>query len=475
MARLNYISTAEYVPMSIQDLLVPLTLYKEAYEKSEAEYKDLTTKSNAFAYLSQSAPEGSKARAIYEKYANDLRVQAEDIARNGLSMSNRSALTSLGQRYSSEIGMLDMAQKAMEEHKKTWMAQRANDPSMLFATNTFNLDDYLFGATPNMYAVSGNELYKKGVALGASASARMFRSGDMGSTLAGMYRDYVQIYGYSPETMAKFRRDMSAIPELQQGVMDILRANGVTKNLKGDDLMMAAQQVMNGAIDGAVYKEQHDLHRDLNFLSPAEKQSMAIAAAQENRARAKFNMEVQDWRDQRNLLYEFDNNGNIIGYKSSNSLEDAGYVQDPRTGKWIRDWSKSGSKGGKGSSKSGSDSSGGSTEHLTQGKEAIRYYWNGNDPDEKGKEYAPEVYVYPNEEDTQYPGEEKTFEELPPSAQKAAMKRIGRGDASYYRYYYQKFKKGWANDTEAELIMVPVGIVVDDKTSFNLEGDKDLE
>lgn len=271
MARLNYISTAEYVPMSIQDLLVPLTLYKEAYEKSEAEYKDLTTKSNAFAYLSQSAPEGSKARAIYEKYANDLRVQAEDIARNGLSMSNRSALASLGQRYSGEIGMLESAQKAMEEHKKTWMAQRANDPSMLFATNTFTLDDYLYGNTPNMYAVSGNELYKKGVALGAAASSRMFRSGDAGSTLAGMYRDYVQIYGYSPETIAKFRRDMSVIPELQQGVMDVLRANGVTQNLKGEDLMRAAQQVMNGAVDGAVYKETHDLKQDLSVMTAAQR------------------------------------------------------------------------------------------------------------------------------------------------------------------------------------------------------------
>lgn len=280
MARLNYISTAEYVPMSMQDLLVPLTLYKEAYEKSEAEYKDLTTKSNAFAYLSQSAPEGSKARAIYEKYANDLRVQAEDIARNGLSMSNRSALASLGQRYSGEIGMLESAQKAMEEHKKTWMAQRANDPSMLFATNTFTLDNYLYGNTPNMYAVSGNELYKKGMALGAAASSRMFRSGDAGSTLAGMYRDYVQIYGYSPETIAKFRRDMSVIPELQQGVMDVLRANGVTQNLKGEDLMRAAQQVMNGAIDGAVYKEQHDIKQDLSVMTAAQRDASARGWAQ---------------------------------------------------------------------------------------------------------------------------------------------------------------------------------------------------
>lgn len=280
MARLNYISNAEFVPMSMQDLLVPLTLYKEAFEKSEAEYKDLTTKSGAFAYLSQMAPEGSKARAIYEKYANDLKMQADDIAQNGLSMSNRSALTSLGQRYSSEIGMLEMAQKAMDEHKKAWMAQRANDPSMLFATNTFNLDDYLFGATPNMYSVSGDSLYKKGMAAGASASAKLFNAGYGGDTLGGYYSKYVKVYGYSPLAIAKFREDMSTIPELRQLVLDGLYANGVPQNLKGDDLRRAEMQYLNGVIDGAVYKEEHDLKQNLGVLTAKEADDSRRAWAQ---------------------------------------------------------------------------------------------------------------------------------------------------------------------------------------------------
>jgi hypothetical protein len=42
---------------SLQEMLVPFTAYKDAYEKSEAAFEDLSDKSNKFKYLSETLPE----------------------------------------------------------------------------------------------------------------------------------------------------------------------------------------------------------------------------------------------------------------------------------------------------------------------------------------------------------------------------------------------------------------------------------
>ena len=151
-------------------MLVPFSAYKEAYEKSEEQYNELSEKADKFKYLSETLPEGSKARELYEGYANDLTKQAEDLAHNGLSMSNRRALTS------------------MREEKKLRRSLSAQDSSMLYATDNLNIDSFLDGETPNLYNISGNELYTRGAAAGKAASSRVFSAGDAGSTLNGYSR-----------------------------------------------------------------------------------------------------------------------------------------------------------------------------------------------------------------------------------------------------------------------------------------------
>ena len=284
MANFSYVIDSSFSPFSMQEMLVPFTAYKDAFEKTEEAYNDLSDKSDKFKYLSEKLPEGSKARQIYEGYANDLRTQAEDLAHNGLSMSNRRALTSMKRRYAGEIGRLSQADEALKEEKKIRQTLNAQDSSRLYATDNLSIDEFLDGNNPNLYSVSGNELYTRGAAAGKAASSRVFSAGDAGSTLNGYYRDYVQKMGYSAETIRKFYQDMSAIPELQMAADAILEERGVNQNLTGVNLQRARQSVINGMIDGAVYSEQHNPQRDLGVLTKAEevaderqKQQQAIA------------------------------------------------------------------------------------------------------------------------------------------------------------------------------------------------------
>ncbi len=308
MSNYSFVVDNTFSPFTMQEMLVPFTAYKDSFEKTEEAYNDLSDKSDAFKYLSDTLPEGSKARSIYEGYANNLRAQAEDLAHNGLTIGNRRALTSLKRRYQGEIGRLMKADTAMAEEKKLRQAMGAQDSSRLYATDNLNIDDFLDGKNPNLYSISGNELYTRGAAAGKAASSRVFSAGDAGSTLNGYYRDYVQKLGYSRETIQKFYQDMAAIPELQMAADAILEERGANQNLTGDNLRRARQSVINGMIDGAIYTEQHSPQRDLGVLTKAEqvadtraKQQQAITMWQ---AGAKFDSKGNVVSDTDNINYQ---------------------------------------------------------------------------------------------------------------------------------------------------------------------------
>lgn len=275
----SFVVSPSFNPFSMQEMLVPFSAYKDAFEKSEEQYDTLSQGADKFKYLSETLPEGSKARQIYEGYANDLRAQAEDLAHNGLTMSNRRALTSLKRRYQGEMGRILQADEAMREEKKLRQSLGAQDTSLLYANDNLNIDDFLDGKNPNLYRISGNELYTRGAAAGKAASSRIFSAGDAGSTLNGYYRDYVQKLGYSPETIRKFYNDMSTIPELQMAADAILEERGVNQNLSGYNLRRARQSVINGMIDGAVYQENHSPQRDLGVLDAATSEQLKLSAA----------------------------------------------------------------------------------------------------------------------------------------------------------------------------------------------------
>ena len=280
----DFVIDSSFTPFTMQEMLVPFMAYKDAFEKSEEAYTDLSTRADKFKYLASNLDPNSEAAKIYNGYANDLKAQAEDLANNGLSMGNRSALTNLKRRYQGEIGRLVDADIELKKEKELRRQMSAKDPSMLWAADNLTIDNYLDGNTPNLYGISGTELYTKAAAASQAASKRQFSVNGESKTLGGYYYDYVQKMGYNPDTIAKFRSDMSAIPELQQAADDILKANGVTDNLTGRALEQAKQQVINGMIDGAVYSEQHNPQRNLGVMTAAEADASARGWASERRA-----------------------------------------------------------------------------------------------------------------------------------------------------------------------------------------------
>ena len=325
----SFVVSPSFNPFSMQEMLVPFSAYKDAFEKSEEQYDTLSQGADKFKYLSETLPEGSKARQIYEGYANDLKAQAEDLAHNGLTMGNRRALTSLKRRYQGEMGRILQADEAMREEKKLRQSLGAQDTSLLYANDNLNIDDFLDGKNPNLYRISGNELYTRGAAAGKAASSRIFSAGDAGSTLNGYYRDYVQKLGYSPETIRKFYNDMSTIPELQMAADAILEERGVNQNLSGYNLRRARQSVINGMIDGAVYQENHSPQRDLGVLDAATSEQLKLSAASQGiekvNGRWQYNPEIDPQYQKAVAVAQLKQSAGGSGNSGEGSQKYAGY------------------------------------------------------------------------------------------------------------------------------------------------------
>jgi hypothetical protein len=437
MPNYSFVVSPSFNPFNMQEMLVPFSAYKDAFEKSEEQYDTLTQGADKFKYLSEILPEGSKARQIYEGYANDLRTQAEDLAHNGLTMGNRRALTSLKRRYQGEMGRILQADEAMREEKKLRQSLGAQDTSLLYANDNLNIDDFLDGNTPNLYRISGNELYTRGAAAGKAASSRIFSAGDAGSTLNGYYRDYVQKMGYSPETIRKFYEDMSTIPELQRAADAILEERGVNENLSGYNLRRARQSVINGMIDGAVYQENHSPQRDLGVMTPIEQNQIDMQQKQFNLSKSQLDARAAS------MGYRIDDNGNL--------------QIDPDRMKALKELKKS----GKGTSSSDSKNA---SQYQSLLEKGIRIKWNGDEV-LKGIIDDPDDISIHNIDDADYKservGKPVSYEELPDYIQTKIDNIIGSNvEEDNYVFYYKPYKSGGIfNDTEAEVEIIPKKVI----------------
>ena len=282
---LSFTLESGFQPLTLQDHLSIGLLYKDAFEKAEEAYTELNQKADVFKDLSKSLPEDSKARKIYEKYANNLKASAEDFSQNGLTLGNRGVLSSLKRRYSGEIGRLERANEALKKAQETREALMASGKDMIYAVDNFGIDDFLDGKRPDMFAVNSDELYARGAAAGKAASSRVFTVNGEEKTLGDYYIDFIQKKGYSRDQINAFLKDPNAIPELRDLADNIIKER-IGGRLTGANLERARQSIINGIVDGAIYEELHNPQRNLGKLTAYESAQVSLDQQRLNLQRA---------------------------------------------------------------------------------------------------------------------------------------------------------------------------------------------
>ena len=427
MANYSYVIDSTFRPFSFSEMMAPISMYKDAYEKTEEAYNTLMKDANTFEYLKNELPEDSKARGIYEKYVNDLRQQAQDLSHNGLNVMNRSALTGLRNRYHGEIGLLNKYQTELDELTKGRNALQAKGIQMLYGDDNPNIDSLMSGQF-NRYSIDSNELYKRGALAGKAASSKEYNAGDAGSTLNGMYRVWKEQRGI--QDVDGFLNTEAA----QRGIDDILIGTGAMEHLSGKNLERARQEIINGIRDGIMYEESSKPVRDAAVPSWSERR------ADERATRAQAISEAMNgitWEDGKPV------------YSKDNDLQLQRQLQQ------IQERAKY-KTSGSGISGSSSGSSRGGSGYGTINEQGIRINWKGNNPDNLNGDADDDIELSPLDKDEQYVGAPKDYDDLPQYMKDKVDKIVGnRGSVDDYIYYYRPYESGYFNDTESALDIVP--------------------
>lgn len=309
-----YVINTEYKPFSMQEMLTPFLLYKDAWDKSQEQMDKYNQGADAFSYLDETLPEGSKARSIYDNYSKDLRNAEQSFSQNGLTADNSRALLGLRRRYTGEIGRLEKASTKLEKLRNLRMAQDAQDPTMIYTVDNPTIDDVLDDKNFNQYGISGDSLYKRGMQAGAAISQRHFSNLELQKmTNNPAFLDAVQKVGFTPEVLHAFNVNPDAIPEFKEAITSIMKSTGADANLKGAKNEQAVQNVIRGLIDGAVYKRSDSLQQNPEVLTAAQQ-----AEVDYRNAELKFRKEEADKEDKyKQWMYDFDKDGNITGFSKA--------------------------------------------------------------------------------------------------------------------------------------------------------------
>lgn len=273
----SFVIDSSFRPYTQEEILRPLIDYKNAYDKAEAAYTEYGDKLDKYRDFAMQNPD-SEAAQIYNNYANDYNAAFNTFLERGLPGSRRSLLQ-LKKRYQGEIGVLDNADKALQEELKLRRELSAKDPSLLFAEKDLNLNSFLHNKRPNLYSISAEDLRKEGSTYAQAASSRIYSDSRI-QNVNKNFLDIIQTQGIRPEVLNAWREQLVSIPAFDKAVDDILTARGVTKNLTGDDYETARQSVINGIMEGSVYKEARKTEQNPDVLTRAQ----AISAAHQDQS-----------------------------------------------------------------------------------------------------------------------------------------------------------------------------------------------
>ena len=252
MPNFSYTASKSWTPYTFEELLKPLAMYTEEYNRQEEALSELGAKADLLRKQAQEA--GGDVANVYNTYADELDKQADLLARQGLTPSSRTTLRNLHRQYAKDISPIEEAIKYKKSMAEEQRKLRAQDSSIMFDRDysTINLNEIYNNPQLGYTPVSGDELYKQGAAAAKAASSRNI---NIEKALGTQY--YAIKQGYGDEAAQQFLLNNESIPELHDAIGRIIAQSGVTNENKA----RAVDYIINGMMSGLVYDEKYQANR----------------------------------------------------------------------------------------------------------------------------------------------------------------------------------------------------------------------
>lgn len=302
MARV-IINSTKFTPFSFDEMLKPMAIYGQEYRAQEDALSELATKSNIWEGMAneQSDP---YAYRMYKKYADDLEMQAGQLAREGLSPTSRQGMLQMKQRYSKEITPIETAYKRREELAAEQRKALAQNPTLRYQrmARTMSLDDFIKNPSLDYGESYSGALLTQQVSQAATAFQKALTDkGELkGLGLPYQYERMLQ-YGATPaQVMAAMSQDAqqgdSEAVEFLRGITEqVLKSSGVADwadNATMEEFRAFANQGLYSAIGQTKidnFTDQFSMQDALNARQHA-RQVAAQKAAEERQRQERLKM-----------------------------------------------------------------------------------------------------------------------------------------------------------------------------------------
>ena len=325
MPNYSLVINSQFHPFSYQDMIAPVALATQAQQDLEDKYSTLGEQSGAYDKLANQQTDPI-AYTQYKRYADDLSKQVEQLNKDGLTPSSRTALLNMKRRYSSEITPIDTAYKKREELAKEQRALRAQDTSAMFDVDysTASLDKLLANPSASYTPVSGDALAKRAAEMALPLSKVISPETNRTlKTILGNQYALIQMGASPQDVMAAINNDKNAHPELRKIIDTVYSTSGL------DTFDDASQKKGMAHIIRGLYSAIGGSNPVANgeYMNRAQRTSAAMQAAGLALDREKFNYAKDKDQQQMALAkiahglapYAIDKNGNKYYSNGKNS------------------------------------------------------------------------------------------------------------------------------------------------------------
>ena len=286
MANYELVVNSKFQPFSFERYIQPYQLYGQAYKELENQYGELATKSSIWEEMANEQTD-PYAYKMYKNYANNLKEQADKLAKEGLNASSRRNMLNMRARYSKEITPIEQAYAARQRQAEQQQQALLQDPTLMLSRRaaTTSLDDYIRNPQLAYEAYSG-KLITAQAASAASALAKEMQTQPRKwrSILGNSYYETMMQKGFSSDAVLQAIQDNpNAAPQLTKIIEDAVNSSGVRN--WGDQATIAraidyAKQGLWSAVGETQYQTLDNWRAKM-----AAQEAMQIRA--ENRAAAR--------------------------------------------------------------------------------------------------------------------------------------------------------------------------------------------
>lgn len=205
MANTYITSGANFRPYTFAEMLQPVQIYTDAYNKVEDELANLDIMAGDVASKLTNNPEDQELKKLYEAFNTELTNASEELYSKGLSTQTRKRLSGLKAQYAEKLNPINEAYKAYAEDQKYLTRLKREHPEMLVEGIGNSISDYMYGNTPVGLTANTEDIYNKSMKAAAGTSSRFSETLKPTGILGNQYYQFVTQQGITQEAVDQLR------------------------------------------------------------------------------------------------------------------------------------------------------------------------------------------------------------------------------------------------------------------------------